>query len=117
MVQRLVRSQEMNSSRVESLQRIDPKQLARFLEGEHPQDYRADPGTPRNAPGFCFADVSSSLRFAPSRFVVWRTCASFLAAMAEKVAMVLNRRLRSVGEQKKKTYLRISERCGSDEQH
>lgn len=103
MVQRLVRSQEMNSSRVESLQRIDPKQLARFLEGEHPQ-------TIALILGHLETKQASSLLMClppPVRAESVRRLANlrqFSPAMAEKVAIVLNRRLRSVGEQKKKTY-------------
>jgi len=103
MVQRLVRAQEMNSSRVESLQRIDPKQLARFLEGEHPQ-------TIALILGHLETKQASALLMClphPVRAESVRRLANlrqFSPAMAEKVAVVLNRRLRSVGEQKKKTY-------------
>jgi flagellar motor switch protein FliG len=103
MVQRLVRSQEMNSSRVDSLQRIDPKQLARFLEGEHPQ-------TIALILGHLETKQASALLMClphPARAESVRRLANlrqFSPAMAEKVAIVLNRRLRSVGDQKKKTY-------------
>jgi flagellar motor switch protein FliG len=103
MVQRLVRSQEVNSSRVESLQRIDPKQLARFLDGEHPQ-------TIALILGHLETKQASALLMClphPVRAESVRRLANlrqFSPAMAEKVAIVLNRRLRSVGEQKKKTY-------------
>ncbi len=103
MVQRLVRSQEVNASKVESLQRIDPKQLARFLEGEHPQ-------TIALILGHLETKQASALLMClphPVRAESVRRLANlrqFSPAMAEKVAIVLNRRLRSVGEQKKKTY-------------
>ncbi len=103
MVQRLVRSQEVNSSRVESLQRVDPKQLARFLEGEHPQTIALILGhletKQASALLMCLPQkvrAESVRRLANLR--------QFSPAMAEKVAVVLNRRLRSVGDQKKKTY-------------
>jgi flagellar motor switch protein FliG len=103
MVQRLVRSQEANSSRIESLQRIDPKQMARFLEGEHPQ-------TIALILGHLDTKQASALLMClphPVRAESVRRLANlrqFSPAMTEKVAVVLNRRLRSVGEQKKKTY-------------
>jgi flagellar motor switch protein FliG len=103
MVQRLVRAQETNSSRVESLQRVDPKQLARFLEGEHPQ-------TIALILGHLETKQASALLMClphPVRAESVRRLANlrqFSPAMAEKVAIVLNRRLRSVGDQKKKTY-------------
>jgi flagellar motor switch protein FliG len=103
MLQRLVRSQEVNSSRVESLQRIDPKQLARFLEGEHPQ-------TIALVLGHLETKQASALLMClphPVRAESVRRLANlrqFSPSMAETVASVLNRRLRSVGEQKKKKY-------------
>lgn len=103
MVQKLVRSQEITSSRVESLQKIDPKQLARFLDGEHPQ-------TIALILGHLETKQASALLMClphPVRAESVRRLANlrqFSPAMAEKVATVLNRRLRSVGDQKKKTY-------------
>jgi flagellar motor switch protein FliG len=103
MVQRLVRSQEANSTRIESLQRIDPKQMARFLEGEHPQ-------TIALVLGHLDTKQASALLMClphPVRAESVRRLANlrqFSPAMTEKVATVLNRRLRLVGEQKKKTY-------------
>ena len=103
MVQRLGRAQEVNSSKVESLQRIEPKQLARFLEGEHPQ-------TIALILGHLETKQASALLMClphPVRAESVRRLANlrqFSPEMAEKVAIVLNRRLRSVGEQKKKTY-------------
>lgn len=103
MVARLIRSQEANSTRIESLQRIDPKQMARFLEGEHPQ-------TIALVLGHLDTKQASSLLMClphPVRAESVRRLANlrqFSPAMTEKVATVLNRRLRMVGEQKKKTY-------------
>lgn len=103
MLQRLMRSQDVNSSRVESLQRIEPKQLARFLEGEHPQ-------TIALVLGHLETKQASALLMClphPVRAESVRRLANlrqFSPAMAETVANVLNRRLRSVGEQKKKKY-------------
>jgi len=103
MVQRLIRTQEVSSSRVESLQRIEPKQLARFLEGEHPQ-------TIALILGHLETKHASALLMClphPVRAESVRRLANlrqFSPEMAEKVAIVLNRRLRSVGEQKRKTY-------------
>ncbi len=103
MVNQLTRSSEASSTRIESLQRIDPKQLARFLEGEHPQTIALILGhlnakqasallmcLPQNVQAESVKRLANLRQFSPQ--------------MAEKVALVLNRRLRSVGEQKKKTY-------------
>ena len=103
MVQQLTRASEVSATRIESLQRIDPKQLARFLEGEHPQTIALILGhlnakqasallmcLPQNVQAESVKRLANLRQFSPE--------------MAEKVAIVLNRRLRSVGEQKKKTY-------------
>ena len=103
MVARLVRANELSASRVESLQRIDAKQLARFLEGEHPQ-------TIALVLGHLEAKPAASLLMClppPTRAESVKRLAQlrqFSPEMAEKVSLVLNRRLRSVGEQTKKTY-------------
>ncbi len=103
MVQRLHRASEQNASRVESLQRFEPKQLARFLEGEHPQ-------TVALILGHLEARQASALLMClppPVRAESVKRLANlrqFSPEMAAKVSIVLNRRLRSVGEQKKKTY-------------
>lgn len=103
MVQQLARASEISSTRIESLQRIEPKQLARFLEGEHPQTIALILGhlnaKQASALLMCLpqpVQAESVKRLANLR--------QFSPEMAEKVAIVLNRRLRSVGEQKKKTY-------------
>ncbi len=103
MVQRLVRANELNANRVDSLQRIDSKQLARFLEGEHPQ-------TVALILGHLEAKQASALLMhlpPPVRAESVKRLAQlrqFSPEMAEKVSKVLNRRLRAVGEQTKRTY-------------
>ncbi len=103
MVARLTRASELSANRVESLQRIDAKQLARFLEGEHPQ-------TVALILGHLDAKQASALLMhlpPPARAESVKRLAQlrqFSPEMAEKVSLVLNRRLRSVGEQTKRTY-------------
>ncbi|MGA7156999.1 MAG: flagellar motor switch protein FliG [Acidobacteriaceae bacterium] len=102
MIQRLVRSDEANSMRMESLKRADPQQLARFLVGEHSQ-------TKALILGHLDAKQASALlmKLEPG---VRADCVRRLANMgqfspdvATKVSTVLNRRLRSVGDQSKRT--------------
>jgi flagellar motor switch protein FliG len=98
MVQRLVRGEESNSLRVESLKKADPNQLARFLVGEHSQ-------TKALILGHLDAKQASALlmRLEPE---VRADCVRRLANLGQfspdiagKVSMVLNRRLRTVGDQ------------------
>lgn len=100
MVERLQRPEDGKSARVDSLRRADPQQLANFLAGEHPQtktlilahldakqasalltkfnaEERAD----------CVQRLANLRKFSPEA--------------AAKVSTVVNRRLRSVGEQTK----------------
>ncbi len=103
MVQRLMRANELNASRVESLQRIDAKQLARFLEGEHPQTVALILGhlDARQAAALLLCLPAPVRAESVKRLAQLR---QFSPEMTEKVALVLNRRLRSVGEQTKRTY-------------
>ncbi|HEY0784905.1 MAG TPA: flagellar motor switch protein FliG [Acidobacteriaceae bacterium] len=103
MVQRLLRAHELSATRVESLQRIDPKQLARFLEGEHPQTIALVLGhlASKHASALLMALPQAVRAESVKRLANLR---QFSPEMAEKVSLVLNRRFKSVGEQKKKTY-------------
>jgi flagellar motor switch protein FliG len=100
MVQRLMRADEVNSLRVDSLKKADPKKLARFLIGEHSQ-------TKALVLGHLDAKQASALlmKLEPE---VRADCVRRLANLgqfspdvAAKVSTVLNRRLRSVGDQSK----------------
>ena len=100
MVQRLMRADEMNSLRVDSLKKADPKKLARFLIGEHSQ-------TKALVLGHLDAKQASALlmKLEPE---VRADCVRRLANLgqfspdvAAKVSTVLNRRLRTVGDQNK----------------
>ena len=103
MVARLMRANELIATRVESLQRIDAKQLARFLEGEHPQTVALILGhlDARKAAGLLMCLPAGVRAESVKRLAQLR---QFSPEMTEKVALVLNRRLRSVGEQTKRTY-------------
>jgi flagellar motor switch protein FliG len=102
MVQRLMRVDEMNSLRVDSLKKADPQQLARFLVGELTQTKALILGhlDPRQA-----SDLL--MRLEPEvRADCMRRLANlgqFSPEVASKVSSVLNRRLRSVGDHSKRT--------------
>jgi flagellar motor switch protein FliG len=98
MVDRLSRQEDARSFRVESLKRADPQQLARFLVGEHPQ-------TKALVLSHLDAKQASALlmKLEPEvRADCVRRLANlgnFSPEVAGKVSNVLNRRLRSVGDQ------------------
>jgi flagellar motor switch protein FliG len=98
MVDRLSRQEDARTFRVESLKKADPQQLARFLVGEHPQ-------TKALVLSHLDAKQASALlmKLEPEvRADCVRRLANlgnFSPEVAGKVSNVLNRRLRSVGDQ------------------
>jgi flagellar motor switch protein FliG len=98
MVDRLSQSDDAKSFRIETLKKADPQQLARFLVGEHSQ-------TKALILGHLDAKKASELlmKLEPE---IRADCVKRLANLgnfspevAAKVSTVLNRRLRSVGDQ------------------
>ncbi|MFY9645013.1 MAG: flagellar motor switch protein FliG [Terriglobales bacterium] len=103
LLQKVVRLQELNAGQLDSLQRVDPQQLAKFLEKEHPQtialilahfDGKQASALLMKLPEEVRAE--SVKRLAQLR--------QFSPEMANKVSMVLNRRLLTLGEQSRKTF-------------
>src|SRR5208282_4470287 len=98
MVDRLAQSDDSKSFRIETLRKADPQQLARFLVGEHSQ-------TKALILGHLDAKQASALlmKLEPEvRADCVRRLANlgnFSPEVAAKVSNVLNRRLRSVGDQ------------------
>jgi len=97
------RLQQLRAGQLDSLAQADPQQLAKFLEGEHPQtialilahlDGKQASALLMKLPEQTRAE--SIKRLAQLR--------QFSPEMAEKVSVVLNRRLLSLGEQSRKTY-------------
>jgi len=97
------RAAEMSAGKLDSLQKSDPQQLARFLAGEHPQTIalilahlEAKPATEllMRLPETLRAD--SVKRMAQLRM--------FSPEIAQKVATSLNQRLETLGEQHRRAY-------------
>jgi len=106
LLKKVGRLQELSVGQLDSLQKADPQQLAKFLESEHPQtialilahlDSKQASTLLMRLPEQTRAD--SVKRLAQLR--------QFSPEMAEKVSVVLNRRLQSLGEQSRKTYAGI----------
>ncbi len=103
LLERVTQSQKMTANKVESLQQADPQQLAKFLEGEHPQTLALILGhlEAKQAATLLMklpADVRAE---AVKRLAHLR---QFSPEMAERVSVILNRRLQSLGEQRQRTY-------------
>ncbi len=103
LLQKVARLQQLSAGQLDSLQKADPQQLAKFLEGEHPQtialilahlDGKQASALLMKLPEPVRAE--SVKRLAQLR--------QFSPEIAEKVSVVLNRRLLALGEQSRKTY-------------
>ena len=103
LLEQVTRAQEISASKLDSLQKADPQQLAKFLESEHPQtialilahlDVRQSTSLLMKLPESSRAEVVK--RLAKLR--------AFSPEMAQKVAVVLHKRLQSLGEQSRRAY-------------
>lgn len=99
----MVRVEELSAGRAESLQKAEPKQLARLLEGEHPQTVALVLGQldPKQAAALLahlprVARAESVRRLAKLR--------QFSPAIAERISTAVQRRMRSAGEINKRNY-------------
>jgi flagellar motor switch protein FliG len=103
MQSQMVRTDELNSGRAESLQKADPKQLARLLEGEHPQTVALVLGhlEPKQASALLMHLPRSARAESIRRLANLR---QFSPAIAERISAAFHRRLRSAGELNKRTY-------------
>jgi flagellar motor switch protein FliG len=103
LLEELERALEAQAGNLDSLQKADPTQLAKFVEGEHPQTI---------ALVIAHLDAkqaSSLLETLPERTraeVVRRLAEmrQFSPEMANKVSTVLNKKLQSLGQQKQRGY-------------
>lgn len=103
MQNQMVRTDELKSERAESLQKADPKQLARLLEGEHPQTVALVLGhlEPKQASALLLHLPRATRAESVRRLANLR---QFSPTMAERISSAFHRRLRSAGEIHKRTY-------------
>ena len=103
LMEQVTRSQELSASQLDTLQKADPQQLARFLEGEQPQTIAlilahldAKPASTllMKLPDAVRAESVKKLAL----------LRNFSPEMAQKVSIVLHKRLQSLGEQSRRAY-------------
>lgn len=99
----MVRVEELSAGRAESLQKAEPKQLARLLEGEHPQTVALVLGQldPKQAAAL-LAQLPRVTRAESVRRLA--NLRQFSPAIAERISAAVHRRMRSAGEINKRTY-------------
>lgn len=97
------RAQEANQSDLSMLQRVDPQQLGKFLESEHPQTIAIVLAHLDPKRGSTVIDSLSEERRVEAirRLAAMR---QFSPEMAQRVAMVLHRRLENMGETGRRSY-------------
>ncbi len=103
LLNQVVRLQQLRAGQLDSLAQADPQQLAKFLEGEHPQTIALILAhlDGKQASTLLMKLPEQTRAEAIKRLAQLR---QFSPEMAEKVSVVLNRRLQSLGEQSRKTY-------------
>ncbi len=103
MLEALSRAQELSASKLDSLQKADPQQLAKFLQGEHPQTIALIMAhlDPRQASALLMKLTDETRAAAIKRLAELR---QFSPEMAQKVSVVLHRRLQALGEQSRRAY-------------
>jgi flagellar motor switch protein FliG len=97
------RAQELSASKLDSLQKADPQQLAKFLQGEHPQTIALIMAhlDPKQASALLMRLTEETRAAAVKRLAELR---QFSPEMAQKVSVVLHKRLQALGEQSRRAY-------------
>jgi flagellar motor switch protein FliG len=103
MLEAVSRAQEVSASKLDSLQKADPQQLAKFLQGEHPQTIALIMAhlDPKQASALLMKLTEETRAAAVKRLAELR---QFSPEMAQKVSVVLHRRLQALGEQSRRAY-------------
>ncbi len=97
------RAQEASQSDLSMLQRVDPQQLGKFLESEHPQTVAIVLAHLDPRKGSIVIDSLSAERRVEAirRLAAMR---QFSPEMAQRVAMILHRRLENMGDTGRRSY-------------
>jgi flagellar motor switch protein FliG len=97
------RAQELSASKLDSLQKADPQQLAKFLESEHPQTIALIMAhlESKQASALLMKLPEQTRAEAVKRMAQLR---QFSPEMAQKVSVVLHKRMQSLGEQSRRAY-------------
>jgi flagellar motor switch protein FliG len=93
----------MNGTKLDSLRKADPKQLAKFLAGEHPQTIALVLAhLESKQASIVLMALAPELRSEPIKRLA--QLRQFSPEMAQRVAVVLHKRLEAMGEQSRRAY-------------
>ena len=103
LLQQVSRAAEMSASKLDSLQKADPQQLAKFLESEHPQTIALILAhlDAKQASALLMRFPESLRAEALKRLAQLR---QFSPEIAQKVSVALHKRLQALGEQHRRAY-------------
>ena len=103
MLEAVTRAQELSVGKLDSLQKADPQQLAKFLQGEHPQTIALIMAhlDAKQASALLMKLNEETRAAAIKRLAELR---QFSPEMAQKVSVVLHKRLQALGEQSRRAY-------------
>ena len=103
MLEAVARAQELSVGKLDSLQKADPQQLAKFLQGEHPQTIALIMAhlDAKQASALLMKLNEETRAAAIKRLAELR---QFSPEMAQKVSVVLHKRLQALGEQSRRAY-------------
>lgn len=103
LLEEVVRAQEASTQNLDALQKADPQQLSKFLQGEHPQTI-----------ALVLAHLNSKVATAVLMLLPKKVCGqavkrlaqmqNFSPEMVKKIAVILHKKLMSLGEQSRRAY-------------
>ncbi|HWY04899.1 MAG TPA: flagellar motor switch protein FliG [Candidatus Acidoferrum sp.] len=94
---------EMRDAKLDSLRKADPQQLAKFIEGEHPQTIALVLAhLDSKQASSVLMKLPPELRAEPIKRLA--ELRQFSPEMAQRVALVLHKRLQALGEQSRRAY-------------
>jgi flagellar motor switch protein FliG len=103
LLQQVSQAAELSGGKLESLRKADPQQLAKFIEGEHPQTIALILAhLESKQASTVLMKLPAELRAEPIKRLA--QLRQFSPEMAQRVAVVLHKRLEALGEQSRRAY-------------
>jgi flagellar motor switch protein FliG len=103
LLRQVARAHEMNDAKLDSLRKADPQQLAKFIESEHPQTIALILAhLESKQASTVLMKLPPELRAEPIKRLA--QLRQFSPEMAQRVAVVLHKRLETLGEQSRRAY-------------
>lgn len=103
LLRQVAEAAELSGGKLESLRRADPQQLAKFIEGEHPQTIALVLAhLEAKQASTVLMRLSPEKRAEPIKRLA--QLRQFSPEMAQRVAVVLHKRLEALGEQSRRAY-------------